>query len=117
MKRSTGVRLLSVLLATLSISSFANGYKIFSGSAWGTLLSAVLAVLSGIAAVVAAVGLWRMQKWAYAAFLAWVVVVWALAFSFIPYFPIANGVILLAFLASILWCVVRYVRKILAISL
>lgn len=73
MKRSMGFTGLAVLLLLLAVSGFANGWLALTGKAPlpAPTLWAAVSLVYGVLALAAAVGLWRVTEWAWAAFLAW----------------------------------------------
>jgi uncharacterized membrane protein (DUF2068 family) len=117
MRRPIGVTILAIVLATQTYAGVGNAYFIFTGAAWGSRASAFLALVYGLVALVAAVGLWRMYKWAYWAVILCSGIIVSLGLSFLPFFPIRNGIALLIFVTITLCYLARYVRKALAITL
>lgn len=71
-QRPLGLTLLSIALAWLALQlvrgalSFERGYPL--GEAFGLR---VMVLASGVSAAVACVGLWKVRRWGYQAFLAW----------------------------------------------
>lgn len=103
--------ILAVLLAMAAFGGLINGYKILTGSAWGSRIGAVFAISSGIAALVAAIGIWHERRWGYTAYQAWAAIMLALGVSFVPYFhPLFAGA-MLAFFAFTLWALGRQVQR------
>jgi uncharacterized membrane protein (DUF2068 family) len=109
--------MLAIVLATQTYAGVGNAYFIFTGAAWGSRVSAFLALAYGLVALVAAVGLWRMYKWAYWAVILCAGIIVSLGLSFLPFLPMGNGIALLIFVTITVWYLARYVRKALGITL
>jgi len=117
MRRPIRVTILAIVLTTQAYAGVGNAYLIFTGAAWGSKVNAFLALAYGLVALVVAVGLWCMYKWAYWAFVIFAGIIISLGLSFLAFFPIWNGVTFLIFVAIALWYLAQYVRKALAITL
>jgi hypothetical protein len=87
-RRPGGITLLCVLLGWFAFAGFGNAAVLLSGK--GALLPrwvGVVAVAYGLAAYAAAVGLWRMHRWARQALRAWMATCLLLLVSFWVLFP------------------------------
>ncbi len=120
MKRKFGASILAGVLAFLSVVGFGNAYAMFAEPGYGAPVLGILALLYGIAAFASAVGLWRMRKWAYRAFLSWVAVVLLMSvvmqLSYI-HLPWLQWLGFWAVAGTGLWLLARYVRKVSAFAL
>ncbi len=115
MKRPVGVIILCVVLALLSFAGFGNAYVTFIDSPILGALFSALALLYGLAALVALIGLWKLKNWAYKAFLVWAAIVMLILIYQIP--RMFNALLLahiafLLFIGLVLWWLARYVRKV-----
>jgi hypothetical protein len=74
MKRPVGITVLALLLGWLAIGAFVLTMTAEAlaelGIRWQLVRLGALAY--GLCAIVAAVGLWKMRRWGYLAFVAWV---------------------------------------------
>jgi hypothetical protein len=121
MKRPVGVTVLSLLLGWLALGAFA---LTFTAEALAELqvrwqLVRFGALVYGLTAAVAAVGLWKLRRWSYLAFLAWVAVVltavlwWPAVFPH-PVIPWWGAFIWLAVAGALLVPLAMYVRRVVA---
>ena len=73
MKRPLGITILSTALACLAAVGLVNGsVEFLADREFASPLFSGLAFLYGITALVSAVALWGMRRWAYQAFLVWI---------------------------------------------
>ncbi|MBI2089617.1 MAG: hypothetical protein HYT78_12915 [Deltaproteobacteria bacterium] len=73
MKRPLGITILSTALACLAAVGLVNGFfEFFADREFASPVFSGLAFLYGITALVSAVALWGMRRWAYQAFLVWI---------------------------------------------
>lgn len=77
------------------------------------------ALTYGLTAAVAAIGLWKLRRWAFVAFLAWVIVVVSTGLWWPAVFPSQTGpwwaaLLWIALAGAILVPLARYVRRIVA---
>jgi len=82
---------------------------------YGTPILGAIALIYGVTALAASVGLWRRRQWAYRAFLSWgtavLVMLVVMQFSALPIaWPQWLGFMLLV--GALLWVLARYVRKV-----
>jgi uncharacterized membrane protein (DUF2068 family) len=73
--RPAGLSLLATVLILLALAAFvlaltAEAVAMLEGARWR--LIQVGALIYGVTAIVAAVGLWRLRRWGYLAFVGWV---------------------------------------------
>jgi uncharacterized membrane protein (DUF2068 family) len=80
MKRPLGITLVALLLASLSAGAFVLAMTAETLAATGARwrLVQVGALVYGLAAAVAALGLWKLRRWGYVAFVGWVATVLAI---------------------------------------
>jgi uncharacterized membrane protein (DUF2068 family) len=76
--RPAGVSLLSAVLVLLALAGFvvslsAETVAAQEGARWQLLR--FVALLYGVTAIVAAIGLWKLRRWGYFAFIGWVAAV------------------------------------------
>jgi hypothetical protein len=121
MKRPLGITLVALLLASLSAGAFVLAMTAETLAATGVRwrLVQVGALVYGLAAAVAAFGLWKLRRWGYVAFVGWVATVLAIGL----WWPAAFPQFTLPQWAAWLWVVVvaaimlplgRYVRRTIA---
>jgi uncharacterized membrane protein (DUF2068 family) len=72
MKRPIGILILAIALVLLALAGLGNAFIAMSQPGWVPLATVVISLAYGVAALVASVGLWKNQKWAYLVFLVWV---------------------------------------------
>jgi hypothetical protein len=109
MKRPVGFTIMALILGWLALAGAGNA---FVGPAQGLLRFFALAY--AIAACVAAVGLWRMRSWAFAAYLVWagVVLLTMIAMQLGRYrvaLPAFAG--FACFVILLLWLLANYVKR------
>lgn len=121
MKRPLGVTLVALMLACLSVGAFVLTMTAETLAATGAQwrLVQVGALVYGLAAAVAALGLWKLRRWGYVAFVGWVATVLLIGL----WWPAAFPGFTLPQWAAWLWIVVvaaimlplgRYVRRTIA---
>jgi uncharacterized membrane protein (DUF2068 family) len=86
----------------------------------GSLTIGIVAVIYGLLALVASIGLWKMKPWAYNAFLSWGVLVLIFCFIYqlsIDGIPFWKFALFLLFISAILASVARYINRVLRVAL
>jgi hypothetical protein len=123
MKRPLGITLLALLLSWLALGAFALTMTAETLAPLGVRwqLVRIGALVYGLAAAVAAVGLWRLRRWSYVAFVAWVAAVlavgwWAPAIYPQPTVPWWGTLLWTGFVGVIMLPLARYVRRVVALS-
>jgi uncharacterized membrane protein (DUF2068 family) len=117
MKRPTGITIVCLALGWLALAGFVNAFVFLSGIETPMpMYVGFIAAAYGITALVATIGLWRMQKWGLQSLRAWMLVCVVLLFAFVPVFGFmqAPPLMLLLFVtlvASLFWALNRYVSK------
>ncbi len=121
MKRPVGVTVLSILLGWLALGAFV---LTFTAETLAELqarwqLVRFGALVYGLTAAVAAVGLWKLRRWSYLAFLAWVAVVLTAVLWWPAVFPHAvipwwGAFVWLAVAGALLVPLALYVRRVVA---
>jgi len=121
LKRPVGLTILALLLGWLAIGAF--GLSLTAETL--TQLHArwqlvrLGALVYGLTAVVAAVGLWKLRRWGYLAFLAWIAVVltmvlwWPAVFPQ-PVMPWWGAFLWIAIVGALLVPLALYVRRAIA---
>jgi hypothetical protein len=115
MQRPLGASILAILLLVLGVAGFGNAYVMSTQSDYGTPVLAVVAVAYGVTALASAAGLWRKQRWAYPAFLAWgaVILLGVILSQFsIAQLPWVKVVAFLLVAGAVFYALARYVRKV-----
>ena len=122
-RRPMGITLLALILGWLALAGFANALlaplvfgggfaaHLFRTSPVGTAtLVCILALAYGITALIAAVGLWRMETWAARGFLAWAIAAVCVCLFFLlsasvpaPWFVSLAFVVFIALLLGAVW--------------
>ena len=118
MKRPFGITLVALMLVWLGLGAFVFAMTaetlVVTGARWRLVQVGALAY--GLAAAVAAFGLWKLRRWGYVAFVGWVAAVLAIGLWWPAAFP---GLTLpqwaawlwIAVVAAIMLPLGRYVRK------
>lgn len=113
MKRRVGVSVLAVFLILLALAGFGKTYVTLIDPEFETPILGVLALVHGVAALGASLGLWRQRRWAYPAFLSWTVVVLLMSvtmqFSVFHVSWLDWSVFMLS-AGGVLWALALYVR-------
>lgn len=118
MKRLLGVTLIAVLLALLALVALVltmTAETLASAAASWRLVQAG-ALIFGLTAAVAAVGIWKLRRWGYFAFVAWVAAVLAIGIWWPAAFPSLTPPSWLswawvALVAAVMLPLGRYVRR------
>ncbi len=118
MKRPAGITLLVWLLVCLAIGAFvlAMTAEALAPTAARWRVVQVGAMLYGLTATAAAMGLWKLRRWGYVAFVGWVAAVLAIGFWWPVAFPRLTppawlGWAWVAIVAAIMLPLGRYVRR------
>lgn len=119
MKRPPGITLLSLLLGLLAAGAFV---LTMTAEALAELsvrwqLVRLGALAYGLCAIVAAAGLWKMRRWGYLAFVAWVGAVLLVGLWWPAVFPRWEvrwwmGLIWIVIVAVIMLPLARYIRRV-----
>lgn len=118
MKRPLGITLVVLLLAWLAIGALVLSMTAetlaSAGARWR--LVQVGALIYGLTAAVAAVGLWKLRRWGYVAFVGWVAAVLAIGLWWPAAFPQLTppawlGWAWVAIVAAITLPLGRYIRR------
>jgi hypothetical protein len=112
---------LAVLLACLAIASFVltmTAETLVSSAARWRLVQ-VGALINGLTAAVAAVGLWKLRRWGHMAFVGWVAALLAVGLWWPAAFPHLTppswlGWVWVVVVAAIMLPLSRYVRRVIA---
>jgi hypothetical protein len=117
-KRHLGITLIAVLLALLALVALvlAMTAETLAPAAARWRLVQVGALIFGLTAAVAAVGIWKLRRWGYFAFVAWVAAVLAIGIWWPAAFPSLTPPEWLswawvALVAAIMLPLGRYVRR------
>jgi hypothetical protein len=117
-KRPSGITVLVVLLVWLAIGALVLALTAEAlaptGARWR--LVQVGALIYGLTATAAAVGLWKLRRWGYVAFVGWVAAVLAVGLWWPPAFPHLTppkwlGWVWVVIVAAIMLPLGRYVRR------
>jgi hypothetical protein len=120
-KRPLGITLIALVLVWLGLGAFALAMTaetlVATGARWR--LVQVGALVYGLAAAVAALGLWKLRRWGYVAFVGWVATVFAIGLwwpAAFPRFTLPQWAawLWIAVVAAIMLPLGRYVRKTIA---
>jgi hypothetical protein len=121
LKRPLGITVLALLLGWLALGAFA---LTLTAEALAELqrrwqVVRVGALVYGLTAVVAAVGLWKLRRWGYLAFLAWSAVVLSAVLWWPAVFPEPilrwwEGILWVALVGALLVPLALYVRRAIA---
>ncbi|MEW8101056.1 MAG: hypothetical protein AB2785_04740 [Candidatus Thiodiazotropha endolucinida] len=114
-KRTKGITVLSLLLGWLSLAGFGNSYIMMSNSGYGSPAFGIGAAAYGILAFAACVGLWKMKRWGYTAYLLWAAAVIALSFLFqftVDGIPIWQFALFVVIVGAALAGIARYIRRV-----
>jgi uncharacterized membrane protein (DUF2068 family) len=120
-KRPLGITFVALLLAGLAIGAFVLTMTaetlVSAGARWR--LVQVGALIYGLTAAVAAVGLWKLRRWGHTAFVGWVAAVLAIGLWWPAAFhqltpPPWLGWVWVAVVAAIMLPLSRYVRRAIA---
>jgi uncharacterized membrane protein (DUF2068 family) len=89
LKRPVGLTILALLLGWLAIGAFVLSLTAETMAQLHARWELVRlgALVYGLTAVVAAIGLWRLRRWGYLAFLAWIAVVLSMSLWWPAVFP------------------------------
>jgi hypothetical protein len=118
-KRPPGITVLALLLGWLAIGAFVLTMTAETlaeiGVRWQLVRLGALAY--GLCAIAAAVGLWKMRRWGYLAFVAWVGAVLLVGLWWPAVFPRSEvhwwmGLIWIAIVAAIMLPLGRYIRRV-----
>jgi hypothetical protein len=121
LKRPVGLTILALLLGWLALGAFVLSLTAETlaqlHARWQ--LVRLGALVYGLTAVVAAIGLWRLRRWGYLAFLAWIAVVlsmslWWPAVLPRPVMPWGAAFLWIVIAGAILVPVALYVRRAIA---
>jgi len=118
-KRPVGISILAILLICLAAAGFV---LTLTAEALAELtvkwhLIRFIALFYAVTAVVAAIGLWKMRRWGYVAFIGWVaaVLLSGLAGSFVfpsPRVPWWTALLWIGLVAVIMVPLARYIRRV-----
>jgi hypothetical protein len=118
-KRPPGVTVLALLLGWLAVGAFVLTMTAETLAELGVRwqLVQVGALVYGLCAIVAAVGLWKMRRWGYLAFVAWVAAVLLVGLWWPAVFPRSEvhwwmGLIWIGVVAVIMLPLARYIRRV-----
>jgi hypothetical protein len=118
-RRPPGVTVLAVLLAVLAVGAFVLTMTAETlaelGARWQLVRLGALAY--GLCAIVAAIGLWKMRRWGYVAFVAWVGALLLIGLWWPAVVPRAEvhwwmGLVWIGIVAVITLPLARYIRRV-----
>jgi hypothetical protein len=121
LKRPTGITVLALLLGYLALGAFVLTLTAETLAELHIRWQVVRlgALIYGLTAAVASMGLWKMRRWAFVAFLAWTIVVVSIGVWWPAVFPARTGpwwtpLLWVVLASSILVPLARYVRRVVA---